>query len=182
MKNEKHFSQNIEQAEGAPRTFSIKFDKSHFGDNEINPDIVAKYEKYGTCYGWIPGRIGRWWEKICSENSLEIKKKELEGVLYYLVEVARNALEKVGSGEIKVIFEPNKIIVTISDQGHGFEDPNKNILSNHGLDHVRKYADEFIIETNGAKFTKIPKKKKLARSEDTDVKRGSKITFIKNFE
>jgi anti-sigma regulatory factor (Ser/Thr protein kinase) len=64
-------------------------------------------------------------------------------------------------------------------------DPNDDILygsPGHGLSGVKRYADEFIIETNGMKYAKTTKKKKLVLSKDTNVQQGSKITFIKNFE
>ena len=49
----------------------------------------------------------------------------------------------------------------------------------HGLSQVKKYADEFVIESNGMKFIKVPKKRKLMRSEDTEIQKGTKISFTK---
>jgi len=128
------------------------------------------------------GALNDWWQKICTESGLNLNSKELKKIDYYLLEIARNAFENIGSGEIKVIFEPKKATIIITDHGHGFENPNEDIQLGHGLHQVKKYADEFIIESNGAKFTKIPKRKKLVKTEDTDIMQGSKITFIKNFE
>ena len=101
------------------------------------------------------------------------------------MELGKNALEIAEGGEIKVIFEPDKIKVVVTDDKGWDGDPNDDILygsPGHGLSGVKRYADEFIIESNGVKFTKVPKKKKLVKTEDTEVEQGTKITFIKNFE
>jgi hypothetical protein len=173
--------------ESEPKMYSVAFNRYpwSFSDDKqvINPDVVAQAEAEGdSC---LPGAIGNWWTRICLESKIEFSPKQLEDLdyaAYCLIEVARNAFEKVGHGEIKVIFERGRVIATISDEGHGFEDPKQQMPFNHGLDHVKKYADEFIIETNGKRFTKIKNEPELAETRDTDIQQGSKITFIKNFE
>ncbi len=176
MENEKHFYPTPESKEIEPKSYGVHFDNNHFGDTE---------RPKGTSTHDLVGELNGWWKRICTEQGVNPEDKSLKQVDYYLMELGKNALDYTGGGEIKVIFESNKITVVVSDQGQGFEDPNDDILygsPGHGLSEVKRYADEFIIETNGAKFTKAPKKKKLVRSEETDIQQGSKITFIKNFE
>ena len=180
MENEKYFSQHIEQPEHEPKMYNIRFDESHFGDCEIDPEAVRIQAERGS--SWIPEAINEWWVQICSENNLDPENKRLDRILLHLIEVARNAFEKVGSGEIKVIFEQKGITFIVSDDGYGFKNPNEDMLPNHGLDLAKKFANEFIIETNGRKFEKVKGKRKLVETKDTSVQQGSKITFIKNFE
>ena len=185
MENEKHFSQHIEQAEREPKKYIVRFDETHFGDEEIDPKAVQANREYGS--SWIPGAINEWWPQICSENNLNPNEKKLQTVLLHFIEVARNASEKVGSGEIKVIFEPKKITFEVSDQGQGFgrQEDVEYLTSpqyGHGLSQVRRYADEFSVETGGKKYTKTKGKRKLVDMGVSDITTGSKITFIKNFE
>lgn len=183
MENQKHFSQNIEQPKREPKTYVIRFDKSHFGDEEIDPHIVRIQAERNS--SWIPQAISEWWSKICSESNLNPNDRRLQNLSYYFIEVARNAFEKVGSGELKVIFEPKRITIVVYDQGGGFgdaDDVNYAMAMGHGLSQVKKYADEFSIETNGKKYVKVKGKSKLVESLETDIQQGSKITFIKNFK
>lgn len=183
MENEKHFSQHIEQPESEPRIYTINFDKTHFGDSEIDPKLVFDCNRRGD--SWIPEKIDEWWAQICSENNLNPNERRLKNLMYHFIEVARNAFEKVGSGELKVTFEPKKIVIVVHDQGEGFgdaDDVNNAMAMGHGLSQVKKYADEFVVETNGRKYVKGKGKQKLIESQDTDIQRGSKITFIKNFK
>lgn len=106
MENEKHFSQNIEHTESVPKTYSVRFDESHFGDHEINPHVVQVQAERGS--SWIPGAIGEWWSEICPKNNLNPNDRKLQNIMIHLIEVARNAFENVGSGELKVIFNPKK--------------------------------------------------------------------------
>lgn len=162
-----------EYNEKEPKISSIRFDGSHFGEIEKR---VGTYE--------VSSGLDEWWQKVCGENNIDPNDKKLKNIDYYMIELGKNALECADGGEIKVIFEKDKITVVVTDQGQGFEDPNDDILvaPDHGLSKVKHYADEFIIETNSKKFTKVPKKKKLISSENTDVRQGSKITFVKKLE
>lgn len=183
MENEKHFSEQIKQPERGPRVHTINFDETHFGDREIDPKVVRSTQMYGD--SWLPGEIDKWWAQICSENNLNPNERKLQNLMYHFVEVARNAFEKIGSGELKVIFEPKRITTVVHDQGEGFGDANDvnyAMSMGRGLSQVKKYANEFIIETNGKKYTKAKGKSKLIESQDTDIQQGLKITFIKNFK
>src|SRR3989338_3984436 len=157
MNNEKHFYPIPEQKELEPKIYQVHFDDKHFGDAE---------KPVGT--DELVGELNRWWDKLCGENGLNPRDKKMEDIGYYIIELGKNALEIAEGGEIKVIFEPNKIKVVITDNMGWDGDPNDDILygsPGHGLSQVKRYADEFTIETNGAKFTKVPKKKKLVKSE-----------------
>jgi len=168
------FNHGIEKRENEPRFNSIQFDNSHFGETEKSMGTEQIVEK-----------LNEWWEKICSENKVDPDDKKFKNIDYFIMELGKNALEHANGGEIKVLFENDKITVIVTDHGQGFENPNDDILygaPGHGLSEVKHYEDEFIIETNSKKFTKVPKKKKLVSSEDTDIQNGTRIIFIKKFE
>jgi len=177
MENEKHFYPISESKEQLAHEYSVNFLSSS------HPESEQAERTYDT--DEFVGMMKEWWEKICLENNINPDDKKLKNVDYYIIELGKNALEYANGGEIKVIFEKDKIRVVIIDNKGWDNDPNDDILygsPGHGLSQVKRYADEFIIETNGTKYTKVPKKKKLVMSKDTDVQQGSKITFIKNFE
>lgn len=175
MENERNFYPTPEQKESKPKTYQVHFDDKHFGD-------VKK--AIGTLE--LVGQLNEWWDKICLENGLNPKDKKIFRLGYYVIGLGKNALEYAEGGEIKVIFEPNKITVMVSDQGHGFEDRDHVEYSTssqygHGLAEIRKYANEFTVETGGIKYAKVAGKRKLAETVPSDIQNGSKITFIKNF-
>ncbi|MBU4030945.1 hypothetical protein KJ756_02210 [Patescibacteria group bacterium] len=176
MENEKHFYPTPESNEQPTREYSVNFLSSS------HPDAEKAEKTYDTQE--LVSMMNKWWKQICAENNLDPNDKKLKNINYYIMELGKNALEVAEGGKIKVILEPNKIKVVVTDDMGWDGDPNDDILykQGHGLSQVKRYADEFTIETNGAKFTKVPKKKKLVKSEDTDIKHGSKISFIKNFE
>ncbi|HAU39495.1 MAG: hypothetical protein UV80_C0008G0028 [Candidatus Peregrinibacteria bacterium GW2011_GWF2_43_17] len=159
-----------EHPEHGPSMHCVDFERSRFGDQQID---TRRY------YHWIPGAVNTWWSQICLENGFDPQKKRLQLMAYYLIEIAKNTFENVGSGEIKVTFEPAKITIVVTDQGTGFENPNEDMIPNHGLDQVKRYADTFTIETNGRKFTKVKGRRELVETTDTNIRQGSKITFSK---
>ncbi len=169
----KKFSFQQSNIENQPKIYKIKFDESHFGNRTIEPDFL----KFNN--PWIAGAINRWWEEICLKNNIKIDAR-IRRIKLLLIEIARNTFEKVGSGDINVYFEQSKITIIVSDQGEGFRDPNEQMSKGHGLYQVKNYADEFSIESNGKKFTKILNSEKLLETKDVDIKKGSKVTFVKN--
>lgn len=174
MENEKHFYPILESKENEPKAHQVDFDDNHFGEIEAPIDTLT-----------LVGKLNTWWDKICTENGLNPDDEKIFNFGYYVIELGKNALEYADGGEIKVIFEGQRITIMVTDQGQGFEDLNDINYSTslgHGLSEVRKYADEFTIETNGKKYTKVKGKRKLVETQESDIKQGSKITFIKNFE
>jgi anti-sigma regulatory factor (Ser/Thr protein kinase) len=178
MENENHFYQEAKEIE--PKFYEVRFDESGFGDKKL--PIFNRIGGYG-----LPGLINEWWEKICAQQGINSNDKKLKNVDYFLLELGKNAFEHAEGGEIKVIFEPNKITIVVSDQGQGFENKNDVDYSSssqmgHGLSQARKYADEFVIETHGKKYSKIKGKRNLMDVGVSDITTGSKITITKNFE
>lgn len=158
------------------KVYSVQFDNEHFG--EIKRPI-------GTLS--LVAEMNDWWKNTCTQNGLdhEEESKRCKNADYYMMELGKNALEYGGGErEIKILFEENKITVVVTDNGAGIDNPNKEIEFHpeHGLSVVKKFADEFTVESRGKKFTKIKKKIKLLESQDTDVTQGTKITFIRNLE
>lgn len=156
------------------KSYSVQFDESHFGETKVAVGTLG-----------LVGEMNVWWENICAENGWDENDKRWGNMNYYLMELGKNALEwGHGEREMQIFFEENKITVVVSDDGAGFEDPNNDIdiHPGHGLSEVKKFADGFIIETNGKKFSKIKGKRKLVKSEDTSVSRGIRITLTKNLK
>jgi anti-sigma regulatory factor (Ser/Thr protein kinase) len=174
MINERHFY--LEKKEAKTKSYEVDFNDRHFGEIE-RPGGTDK----------LVGDLHNWWAKICSEAGLNPEAKHLAKAHYYIMELGKNALEHGDGGKIKVIFELHKITVITTDQGHGFEDLEdveycSSSQYGHGLNEVRKYSDDFCVESGGRKYAKVKGKRKLIDSGESDIKTGSKITFIKNFE
>jgi len=172
MENERKF---YPSREVAPQSHTICFDKKHFEKTErlIDTDTLV-------------GLLNQWWDKTCVENGLDPREKKLEDIGYYLIELGKNALELENNGIIKVIFEENKITVIVTNSGQGWDgNPNDDILygtPGHGLSQTKKFADEFVIETNQKKYIKVSKNIKLKEADNPELKEGSRITFIKNLK
>lgn len=177
MENENHFYSIPEAKEKTIKEYSVNF------FDFSRPEAKQAGRSYDT--DELVTMLNKWWQQICAENNVDPEDKKFKKFDYYLMELGKNALEYADGGEIKVIFETNKITAIVTDDKGWDGDPNDDILygsPGHGLSVVKSYADEFIIETNGVKFTKAPKKRNFVKNEDTDIKQGTKITFIKNFE
>lgn len=171
MENEKNFNPDSKENEVEPRSHEIRFDFDSFDDTKesIDTDVVRR-------------KLDTWWDNICAANEVDPRDGNLEHVGYFIIELGKNAFENAHGGEIRVTFEEQKITVVVTDKGPGFENPNDDIAASpeHGLSELRDYADELTIETNSTKFTKVPDGEELVRTDDTDVKQGAKITFVKN--
>lgn len=174
-------SQEIDKTnpEGEPRVFAIHYDEHHFGNEE---------KPIGT--NEVIGGLTRWWEQICSEVNIRPRDRRLKNIEYFILELGKNILEHADGGELKVIFEKGRITVVATDRAGGIEDPDATLIygnPEHGLDAIRKFADEFTIETRGRKFVKLPKGKRVKdkvfdESGETDIQQGSRVTFLKRFE
>lgn len=173
----------VEHKETRSTTYSVSFDRDQetFDGEKLKIDETSKMFWKDLGIAWVPGHINKWWEQICKKNGIEPHDQKFKNVDYYLVELARNAFEDAGHGEIKVTFEPTRVIVTISDHGPGFN-PNQVIKLGHGIDLAVRFADEFMIETNGTKYVKREGTENFTTSSDTDVQQGVRITFVKNFK
>lgn len=173
MKNEKHFHPNPEAKEQPTREYAVNFVAFN------NPKAKQAEKTYDT--GTLVRMLNDWWDDLCKERGFKPGNKKMDTIGYYILELGKNALEHAGGGEIKAIFEPDKIKVVVTD-GKGWEgDPNDDILygsPGHGLSEAKRYADEFTIETRGKKYTKASRRPELVESEGI-VQPGSKITFIK---
>ena len=153
------------------KLYNVEFNEDHFGEVKTPVGTLS-----------LVGKMNTWWKNICVENGWDKDDKRWKNIDYYIMELGKNALEYGrGDREIKILFGENKITVIVTDNGVGFDNPNDDIgvRHEHGLSVVEKFADEFIIESNGRKFVKVDNKRKLVKSEDTDIMRGTKITLIK---
>ena len=175
MKNIESYSNSKKpEKENELKKFSIDFDEGHFGDSK---------RPMGTHE--LVGELNEWWEQSCRQNEIEPNDKRFKNASYYLIELAKNALEIADGGKIEVEISKDKITVVVTDQGPGFENPNDDILygaPGHGLSEIKDFGDEFIIETNGKRFTKVKESQELIESSDTDIQQGARVTFIKNFD
>lgn len=143
----KKYNQTPEQNK-VKKTCQIQFNSEHFGD---------KKKPIGTQE--LVGELNEWWDNNCSENGLDPKDDSIHVLGYQVIELCKNAFEHAHGGEISVIFEPDKIIVIVSDQGVGFDDQEQMeyyfSIQGHGLSGIKEYADELTVETSGAKYTKV---------------------------
>jgi len=153
---------------------AIQFDRTHFGDTE---------QPIGTLE--LVYELNKWWDGTCITAELNPKDEILAEIGYHVIELGKNALEHGGGGEIKVIFENEKIIIIISDQGQGFTNAyhvDHELSSGRGLEQAYSFSDEFYLETNGRKYTKPTVGDNPIESDETGVESGTKITIVKNFE
>jgi hypothetical protein len=170
MENEKHFPLTPEAKERPAQEYAVNFLAFN------NPKARRAEKTYDT--GALVEMLNDWWDGLCKDRGLNPGNKKLDTVGYCILELGKNALEHAYGGEIKVV---------VTD-GKGWEgDPNDDLLygsPGRGLSQVKRYADEFIIETRGKKYTKSSKRQKLVISEDEDtaVGQGSRVTFIKKFD
>ncbi|MCB9820727.1 hypothetical protein H6790_02160 [Candidatus Nomurabacteria bacterium] len=177
MENEKHFYPTSESNEQPTREYSVNFLSSS------HPDAEQAERTYDTQK--LVGMMNRWWKQICAENNIDPNDKKFNNLDYYIFELGKNALEHGRGGEIKVIFEEGKITVIITSYKNWTGNPSDDILygtPGYGLSQTKEFADEFMIETNGKKYTKVKGQDELNEVENSDFNQGTKITFIKNFE
>lgn len=178
MENEKYFYPTPESNEQPAREYSFNF------LSYAHPEAEQAKRTYDT--DTLVGMLNDWWKQICDANNINPNDKKLKNIDYFMMELGKNALEHADGGEIKIIFEAHGITVAVSDQGQGFKnlDDIEHFSSAqycHGLYEVRKYADEFSVETGGKKYAKAKYKRRLIEIGTSDITRGSKITFMKNF-
>jgi len=165
------------------RTYSVEFDKSHFGEQEFPQHWIDEEIGRGNKRFLLPGALNKWVAKICNENNINLKDEHKPDFFYYLMEIAGNAMENVGKGKIEITISDNGFSAVVTDEGKGFEgDINNNIKKGHGLDQIISYSTDFLIESNGKKFEKKEGKEELIESLDTDVSEGTRITFSKIFK
>jgi len=177
MHSKNHLDSISKTKEQITSKYSVSFLSSS------HPDAKNIKTTYDTLK--LVAMLNTWWTTICTKNNIDTNDQKLQNIAYYIMELGKNALEHAGGGEIKVIFEPTKITVIVTDQGQGFEDlDNVNYYSSeefgHGLYEINQYADKFYIESKGKKYAKIKGKTKLTEIGTSNVTTGSKITFIKN--
>jgi len=110
---------SVEQCEMVPKRYSVGFDVNHFGDEEIPISVMLFQQRYGST--WIPGEINEWWERICRENGYKSNDSKLDKMVYHFIELARNAHQYAGSGELSILFESDQVVFEVSDNGEGIE-------------------------------------------------------------
>ena len=163
------------QREKIVRSFSLRFDSYEGFEDEQTRQLDSLD---------VVGRFNRWWDEICSQTGNNPRNKIFENIGYFLIELAKNALEYTAGAEVKVSFEEDRVVIVVHDQGDGFDDPNDDMFASpdHGLSETKRFADEFTIESNGKRFSKERRKRNLVYVGETDVLSGAKITFVKHFK
>ena len=124
--------------------------------------------------------VGAWWK----ETSKEANSKATPGKLYaignYLIELAKNSLSDGKSdGKIKAFFDSERIKIEIeafSDEGR---EMNLNVGGNYGMKETIEYADDFVVESNGKRWEKASVREMLQEYGESNLRTGSKVTFIK---
>jgi anti-sigma regulatory factor (Ser/Thr protein kinase) len=173
--------ETIENKAELPRVYVAEFDKSHFGDfRPADPE---------NSYGFY-NEIRAWTGSIADENpsvNFESSDKNQTGFNDCLFELMKNAQDYGnGKGEMRISVDSDRVGAVVSDDGEGFKiSPNKlgedpDDIHGYGLSVIKNYADEFSLETNGKKYTKVNGESDLSESDDTDITHGTRVTFVKN--
>lgn len=164
--------------------------EQHYNDSQIeNQEEPLKFSmNIDDRMEEIPGEVGELFQNFCEKNNLDLKNKIIDRIGYHAIELAKNIADHATSGQIEIRLVGDSIEVITRDSGAGFdpvEDIESSIGGGFGLKETMRYADEFFIETKGAKFQKEitkGKRKKLVEKGPSDVTTGSKVTFLKRFK
>jgi anti-sigma regulatory factor (Ser/Thr protein kinase) len=183
MSEREHVSQYLNQS------FSLK--KGLDGQEEVSVKkeqkereslLIITSEEEG-----VPGKVDRWFNGFCEQHGLDPKNSLINKIGYHVIELAKNAADYGGGGEVHVQLGEAQFTVVIQDHGQGFENVLEDIETSagggYGLKEAMRFADEFLIETHGERFEKVlqGKRRKFIKTNPSLIVTGSKITFIKKF-
>ena len=148
-------------------TFSIK---------EINLKLVEYPENE------IIGNTNKWWDGLLKSQNLNPRDETLSTAGYHTVELAKNAFEN-GDDKVKLSARINDtdVEIIVENDGVGFnpiEAQENSVGGGFGLKNAIEWADTFVIETGGKKFSKNNQLIELVG--DSNIV-GTKIVFTKKY-
>jgi len=168
--------------------FESKFNHGHEAKSESIP-LEAHVVVDESMIEDLPRKIDEWFQGFCIENNLNPKNKAIGRIAYYIIELAKNAVQHGSNGYVRVKLIGDSIEVTVQDTGSGFEDPIEDmefsVGGGYGLKDAMRYANDFSIETKGLKFHKEitrGKPKKLVQTGASETLIGSKVIFVKRIK
>jgi hypothetical protein len=171
------FSESSTEKKEATKTFSFSFSEKGVGNS---PESLA-LDTDG-----LVGFLNKWYDQKLEESGINSSDKLYSLFGYYVIELAKNALEYANGGEITVTFSEDELKVVVRDLGESFRNPNRQIFDenhDHGLYQVIQYADEFEIEEPAGTFYKDQKNPNfLLFREQTSVLVGKKIVLKKSLK
>ncbi len=130
--------------------------------------------------GSIPETVSVWWKEISKEAQSRTSPGKLYAIGNYLVEMAKNSLSDGKSdGKITAYFDDERIKITIEAFSGEVRELNLNVGGSYGMKEAIDYADDFIVESAGKRYEKAKVRELLEEYGDTELRTGSKVTFIK---
>jgi hypothetical protein len=127
----------------------------------------------------IPTLVGTWWKEISKQSQTVASPGKLYAIGNYLVQLVKNSLGGGGSdGKVTVVFDGEKIKITIDDLGTEEKDINLNVAGEYGMKESVEYFDVFTIESKGRKYEKN-NRNMIEETDESDVYAGSKVTIVK---
>lgn len=135
----------------------------------------------------LPGVFNEKFDTFLERQGLNPQEQQVSDIGYYALELCKNAIEYGGSGTIETHIKDKEIwvlVTTPESRQYDFSNPNHIIEAKpmHGLDQVKQFADQFMIETGGRLFRKIGNDEPLEETEDPDPTGDIRITFVKKLQ
>lgn len=127
----------------------------------------------------IGEKVGGWWKEVSVQSGTAATPGKLYAIGNYLLELVKNSLgDGKSDGKVTANFDDEKIWIVVENFGSEEKDFNPNISGDYGFKEVVEYADELEIESNG-KFFEKDRRNNMEHTDDSDLRNGNKITFVK---
>lgn len=145
----------------------------------MTEDYLRSIEIFKADAKNISEKAGNWWKEISKESGTKASPGKLYATGNYLIELVKNSLSDGKSdGKVNVIFDHEKIKIIVEDFGSVDKQTNLNVGGDYGFKEIIEYADVLEIEADG-KFFEKNRKGFVEETDDSDLRIGSRITFIK---
>lgn len=143
--------------------------------NEFERSIEIERSEAGR----ISEKVLAWWKEISSQSGTATSPGKIYAIGNYLIVLVKNSLSDGKSdGKVSAIFDEEKITIIVEDFGSEDKEINLNIGGEYGLKEIIEYADDFTIEADGSFYEKN-KRNQMEETDESDLRKGSKVTFVK---
>jgi hypothetical protein len=127
----------------------------------------------------ITEKVGTWWKEVSKESGTAASVGKLYAIGNYLITLVKNSLgDGKSDGKVSAVFDEEKITLEVEDFGSEDKQQVMNIGGDYGFKEIVEYADAFEIEANGTFYEKN-KWGKMDQTDESDLRVGSKVTFVK---
>jgi hypothetical protein len=128
----------------------------------------------------IQGIISPWWKDISKQSASKASPGKMYAIGNYLLELVKNSLSDGKSdGKVTAYFDEERIKIEIEAFSSEQRELNMNVGGSYGTKEAIEYADDFIVEASGKRYEKANVREMLEEYGETDLRNGSKVTFIK---